>query len=342
MELKINNEYILLEKNNDYIFKALINDVTKTSIQITNLDNGTGPVRTLLTAFHEKLDVIEFIDDKQIESEIMNSINKLKELDNRPIKELKDNLEIESAMMNVFLENQKPLEPDFQDALNELTKESGKEIPIRFISPQINVREIDNIISDEPDYIQPTKPLTNNWCIQVTEENKELVEGWLGFPIKSKNIGCYYGINQFGCKVFNYQTEGWEYSFSELITTEQFIKYIFNKTNEIEETEEFFEKEYNDVKDNDYEKPTIDDFDLKTSWSEADYLSKTKKNNIKEIWKPVKETGNVYAFSNKGQLKKISTGKIIKPYAGGARFKIIMNKITSYLYINILQETYFP
>jgi hypothetical protein len=174
MELKINNKYILLEKNNDYVFKALINDVTKTSIQITNLDNGSGPVRTLLTAFHEQLDVIEFIDDKQIESQITNSINKLNKLDNivtkelvsLPTKVIKDNLEIESAMMNVFLENQKPLEPDFQDALNELTKESGKEIPIRFISPQINVREIDNIISDEPDYIQPTKPLTNNWCFK--------------------------------------------------------------------------------------------------------------------------------------------------------------------------------
>ena len=338
MELKINNQYILFEKNNDYIFKALINDVTKTSIQITNLDNNSGPVRTLLTAFHEKLDVIEFIDDKQIESQIVNSINQLKELYDNPIKELKDNLEIESAMMNVFLENQKPLEPDY-----DVIKEAGKDKPISFVSPQINVREHDNIISDEPDYIQPTKPLTNNWCVQVTEENKELIEGWLGFAIKSKNIGCYYGINKSGIKVFNYETEGWSGAFSELISTEQFTKYIFNIT---EETEEFFEKEYDDVKNNDYEKPTIDDFDLKKSWSEADYLSKGSltrqtKNNIKEIWKPVKETNGVYVFSNKGQLKKVSTGKIIKREKPN-KYKIIMNKITHYLYVNTLQETYFP
>jgi hypothetical protein len=178
-------------------------------------------------------------------------------------------------------------------------------------------------------------------CIQVTEENKELVEGWLGFPIKPKNIGCYYGINKSGIKVFNYETEGWLGAFSELISTEQFTKFIFNITDEVEETEEFFEKEYDDVKDNDYEKPVISDFDLKTSWSEADYLSKTKKSNTKEIWKPVKETGNVYAFSNKGQLKKISTGKIIKREKPN-KYKIIINKITTYLYVNTLQETYFP
>lgn len=316
MDLKINNQYILLEKNNDYVFKALINDVTKTSIQITNLDNGTGPVRTLLTAFHEKLDIIELIDDKQIETQIAKSIDKLKELYDNPI----NKLEIESAMMTSFLENQKTLEPDFQDTLNDVTKETGKDKPTnRFVNQQ----ETDNIIPDEPDFIEITKPLTNNWCIQVTEENKELIETWLGFPIKSKNIGCYYGINQFGQKVFNYQSEGWSDTFSELITTEQFTKYIFNITDEVEsDNDNLYVNEFKGYKE------------------ETDSLSRTKKNKVKEVWKKVKEVSGHYEYSSLGKLRKSSTGSLIKKYTKDT-YRVIINGEIFRLRINELNNTYF-
>ena len=288
MELKINNQYILLEKTDSYVFKALINDVTKTSIQITNLDNNTGPVRTLLTVFHEKLNVIEHITSSNV-----------------PVF---DNL-------NILKESLKKENESIKQQISDLNIQEETEIKNVFVSPGVPIREVDNIILDEPDYLEVTKPLTNNWCIQATDNNKEDIINWLGINTNIK-IGCYYGINKSGGKTYNNLMQGWSSTFDEQITTEQFVKYIVgnNTTNEVtecaEETDNFDEDDNLYVSEYKEEEPSI----VKRMFSESDesFLARQTKNTKKEIWKPVKETNGIYAFSNKGQLKKVSTGKILK------------------------------
>ena len=310
MELKINNQYILLEKTDSYVFKALINDVTKTSIQITNLDNNSGPVRTLLTAFHEKLDVIEHITNSNVP--VFDNLNILKESlrkENESIKQQISDLDIQE-----------------------------KTVP-----EVVNVTVIDTNESTENQYLEVTKPLTNNWCIQATDDNKEDIINWLGINTNIK-IGCYYGINKSGGKTYNNLMQGWSSTFDEQITTEQFVKYIVGNNTAHEEVEYAEETDNFDEDDNLYvseykeEEPSI----IKRMFSESDesFLARQTKNTKKEIWKLVKETNGIYAFSNKGQLKKVSTDKILKEHYPGT-FYVTVNKVSKTLHVNKLQEKYF-
>jgi hypothetical protein len=366
--MQINEEYILLEKIDNHLFKAIINDITKTTIRFTDLDTVRPAIRLLLNVFNEKYEVIEKVNGSDDNSNVNNESINTESTNSEPINTIvteETNLLYQQLKQQPF--NFEPLkitcdtsntetnnfDADFQNTLNTVINEIGKDKPRRILFE--GHQPIDKLnTSNPPQQISTkpiTKPLTNNWCILVDENNKYLIQDWLGFEYKPK-VGNYYGINKFGNKHYTSNLEGWQNTFSELITTEQFSKYILNKNTEVIVDNNVETYNFNEINNTSVIQDTEDDENLYvTKFNKYNHLEKnespehlswlepTVRNNTKEVWKSVKETGGLYEFSNLGKLRKINNGRIMSPNNGG--YSVMINKISKYLSINSLNRIYF-
>lgn len=73
-----------------------------------------------------------------------------------------------------------------------------------------------------PSYFKPCNApiMKEDWCVKITNENRETVKDWMSIPDKSYSIGAFYGIKDQKKKA-NYGT-----SWGKLLTTEEFYQKI--------------------------------------------------------------------------------------------------------------------
>lgn len=64
---------------------------------------------------------------------------------------------------------------------------------------------------------------------------------------------------------------------------------------------------------------------------------------MKEIWKDIKGFEGLYAISNKGNVKSLRSGKILKPYDNGGYYRIALNKggKSKRFLVHVLVATHF-
>lgn len=63
----------------------------------------------------------------------------------------------------------------------------------------------------------------NNWCIEITKNNKETVQKIIGLPTYAWTIGAYYGMRSG-------EAYGHGNSFTNEISEEEFNRFILNES----------------------------------------------------------------------------------------------------------------
>ena len=95
----------------------------------------------------------------------------------------------------------------------------------------------------------PTEPVIDSWCVEITEENKEVVKAFVKNPTYLFTIGSYYEIQKNGFTDGKTNTIKYSDYFDKLLTTEEFYAKIgHTASNKIYEYKKWHEELETNIK----------------------------------------------------------------------------------------------